>query len=462
MGKNQIALNIFIFFLCAVLGWKTSVLAAEVRKIQIAEKPVPLNELIDRFSAEIAGEMKQNDTNRAGMLEFTLYDSSGYRTMARNEYLSFPIFCSSRLERKINTKLNDNTFKVLSSETTQKAFKEAGLTPSSLFTSKSKKIIKEITINGKPITCLIVGTIIGLEGKNLTLQCGVWDILRMKATVVVTGIAALASNELGFFQDWLPNGFLAENSLQASAEEDVTEENIRPSESRPKQEKQDLTGKKKEKTLQSVFSPDFPFPVDIQVKNNSTNRYESRPMEIINGQLYIPFQLGEVYQIVIKNRTESQVGLRLFVDGLNTHPEKIDGETIIGARVGLDEGRFWILRPTRPTSKDPFAEGAKIRGFYEKIGNSGSLREFQITAVSNSLAAVREFTENVGDITLAFYSFQEEPVEATKGIDPVATGLGQRVQDRDIKIISGRKIDRPLSIYHIRYATPDAIALLKK
>ncbi len=461
-----------LFLGLLLLGNAAVVSAAEARNVQIAEEPLPFNELMDRFSQEIAYEMERSSLNRAGMIEFTTVSEQNVRTLARNDYLSFPLLCASRLERKIQGKLSGETFKVLSSEQTQRALKSAGLEPNGLFSKDGARTVKEVTINGKPLACLIVGTFVSLEGKNLGVKCGVWDIFRMRPILVVAGVAALSVNELGAFKNFFPKDAL--NELKPS--ETASTKPVAPSRtewsgvSRPtnkekaKKEKEEEEETERQATAEDpipprpVFSPEFSFPVDVQVRNPETDRYETRPIEIVNGQLYVPLRLDEVYQIVIKNKTESEVALRLLVDGLNTHPERIDGETTVGARVGLDEARFWILRPTRPTRKDPNAEGAKIRGFYERVGDSGSLREFTVTTIEESLGARREFTDFAGDITLAFYSL----LPSTRGGETkgIATGLGNRVSD-SVQVFGGREVDRPLSIYHLRYATPEAIAVMK-
>jgi hypothetical protein len=159
----------------------------------------------------------------------------------------------------------------------------------------------------------------------------------------------------------------------------------------------------------------------------------------------LPVKAGEVFAIDIENRTDQIACLRLLVDGLNTLPETetIKGvETSVwGKHVNLDEARHWVLDP---------ADRREWRwsGFTTATGANGETREFVVAAEEYTLAARRKFTDNIGDITAAFYS----PAGAARGRLGVAAG---EVRRENLVEREGIAAGNLLAVVHVRLVDAD-------
>lgn len=138
--------------------------------------------------------------------------------------------------------------------------------------------------------------------------------------------------------------------------------------------------------------------------------------------------------------------MRLLVDGLNTLPEKSMEKGIdtfeVAPIVNLDEARGWILDPA--TSQSVW----EVRGFVTEVGAAGKLRRFVVVDDNLSLAARKNFTENLGLITAAFYS----PVNSRSGTGVEAVETSENFQQR-----RGVAPGDLLSVIHIRYTDPSEI-----
>jgi len=140
--------------------------------------------------------------------------------------------------------------------------------------------------------------------------------------------------------------------------------------------------------------------------------------------------------------------LRLLVDGLNTLPEKeADTKGLVtyhwGQHVNLDTARAWVLDPRE---SKVFA----VRGFTTKVGEAGEMRRFTITDAGQSLAARRNFTEQLGLITAAFYA----PSGGARA--PLGVEAGVQIQQK-LTVQKALAAGNLLGVVNIRYVDADEV-----
>jgi hypothetical protein len=195
--------------------------------------------------------------------------------------------------------------------------------------------------------------------------------------------------------------------------------------------------------------PKFPYRVMLMVDGK-----ERKPV-FRGNECYVPVSKGEEYEIWIENRSGGPVLTRLLIDGLNTLPEKDTTKGIstyiVGKRVNLDEARFWILDPfDLKTERKIWA----IRGFVTETGAQGKLRKFTVVDADQSLAARRQFTDQIGLITAAFYAPGSKP--RGSGIGQYGTEAGDE-QDEEILEQGGYRIGDMRGVVHLRYVDPSTL-----
>ena len=92
--------------------------------------------------------------------------------------------------------------------------------------------------------------------------------------------------------------------------------------------------------------------------------------------------------------------MRMLVDGLNTIPEPEGAkgvETFVwGKRANLDKARHYVLDPA-------FSRIFAVSGFATETGVAGKYREFVVRWPSTRWRQRRQFTDQIGLITVAFY-----------------------------------------------------------
>ncbi len=183
----------------------------------------------------------------------------------------------------------------------------------------------------------------------------------------------------------------------------------------------------------------FPFPVRVKIGGRA------REFVIEDNDAFVPVREGEEYEIEVENRSGQPVCMRLLVDGLNTLPERGRGagEFIVGKRVDLDDARHWVLDPA-------VSQLFAVRGFVRETGSQGREAAFTVSRAEQSLAARRQFTDQIGMITAAFYA----PRSGARGRLGTAAGreLRQNLAER-----GGIELGNLLAVVHLRYADADEL-----
>ena len=169
-----------------------------------------------------------------------------------------------------------------------------------------------------------------------------------------------------------------------------------------------------------LLRDNFPYGLGIEVNG------QLRTPSVIDGQLVVRLDMGEEYVVRVWNRSEREVFMGLYVDGVNSiggnleQPEKTPTE------------RTWFLRPS--------PDARRISG-WQKIDpqtKEASYEKFVIVGASDTVAREASqpggdaFDDNLGLITAVFYSYGMDEIPRTKGIaklanDNIGTGRGQKV-----------------------------------
>jgi hypothetical protein len=191
-----------------------------------------------------------------------------------------------------------------------------------------------------------------------------------------------------------------------------------------------------------LLDPRFPFPVRVWIGG------KERKGIARGNDWFIPVREGEVYKLEIENRSDRVVCMRVLVDGLNTLPERDDTKGVVtmvwGKRVNLDEARHYVLDPARSRIQ-------WVTGFATETGAQGKLRDFRVARAEKSLAARRQFTDQIGLITVAFYL----PAGGSRG--PLGTEAGEE-RRADLTEHAGVNVGNLIAVVHIRYGDADELS----
>jgi|GEM_PF-6141448 len=393
--------------------------------------PIPekQSDSIYRIAGQMATMIHCYGMNRVAVSEFTLAEGNKLK-MAKPAFMETPMIMAKDMERRlVSNKLSPNRYVIMPTDQLQEKMSLAKIEPETLLSEKSKETLGRIMVDGKPLSSIIVGFF--KKPNSLSFTCGLVDVATMKPLLVTSSIV--------------------------------------------KTEPRDFDGDK-------AFSSNY--PVDIQVKNRQ-GEYEDREIHFIGGRAFVELQKNEVYQVVVRNFTNDTVGFRVLVDGMNTHPERETtivpgkelpkefstaksrvGKLVAQKQVPLHEANFWVLKPTIKRADGTQTTGARIKGFYESLGENSTYHEFVVTDAADSEAAKSGYTNELGSITVGVYSLRSQTrAEPDRGVvsaelGELGTKKGNAGQDQEIKVFSGMEIDETKSLVYIRYVTPAHLQLL--
>lgn len=380
-------------------------------------KPQSLRQTLGDVAEEVAAAIHQRGLKKVGVLEFI--EDTKLGEMLGADYGLLGRYCADELERRLGDQ-SDEKFSVVDRRQLQRTLSAQRF---SLADLGSADAIQSIAGKLGGLSVIAVGTLSNRTGRIMSLKCKLMCTDTMELAGWAGGMAALNENE------WAMLG----KSVQ------VTPEDRRPDYTAPV-----LIERLDERANEPHPLTDASFPFRVKLAIGGKER-----KGVFRGNDYfVPVKKGEVYEIWIENRHVTKVLVRLLVDGLNTLPEKETTKGaqmfVIGKRVSLDEARPWILSPRPKSVSGPF----RVRGFVTETGARGKYREFTVVDAAESLAARRQFTDQIGLITAAFYA----PDVGERG---VGTGLGQE-RDADLTEREGR-CGKLLAVVHLRYVEADAL-----
>jgi len=408
-------------------------------------KPQTLKELLADMAEQVAWSMEERKLAKIGVLEFTNDTKLGELLGA--DFGVLGRYCAEELERRLMD-LGGDKFSVVDRRRLQTALKSQQFNLDNLGSAVAMKSLSD-EAGGMPAVAL--GTLRNRTGRVVTLQCKVLQTERDDLAGVAGGTALLNESEwamLGRSVEVRPEDYRVTALGPGVSSEGGKDQLI---------ERLDY----RSQGGHPMLNPDFPYRVKIMVRDRASGRMVEARSAFRGNQMFVGLRQGDVYEIWVENRSGRMVNLRLLVDGLNTQPERLRGKMmvveeaapvarpnaeddwVVGARVNLDEARYWILDPK---TSNLFA----IRGFFSKLTGEGNYREFRVVDAQKSLAARQSFTDQIGLITAAFYA----PKSTSRA--PVGTELGDQRTDK-VELMEGTACGPLVAVVNIRYVEPETL-----
>lgn len=389
-------------------------------------RPQRLKNVLADMAEQLADALADRQFKRVGVLEFT-NDTSLGELLGAN-FGGLGKYCSDELERHL-TQLAAQRFSIIDRRSLESALKTERFGVEKLASPTALESLARRVKGGMPVVA--VGMLCSRARSAVRLQCKLIDTETDEAVISVGGVAEINESE------W---AMLGGSALVSPAvyRVDISEsDRQRPFRFASKVEKLDQLAR----GPHPLLDPKFPYRVKIIIGG------QERQGMFRGNELFVPVRVGEEYEVLVENRSGRIVLLRLLVDGLNTLPQKqqkgVRGDSI-AARVNLDEARHWVLDPAKSKENG-------FRGFVAETGQHGEVRKFKIVDAEASLAARRQFTDNIGLITAAFYA------DAGHARGGVATGFGES-REEDLTERAGTKVGNLLAVVNIRYVEEKALA----
>lgn len=448
-------------------------------------KPITLDSLLEQIADQMAMAMDIYDQKQTAVPEFTV-NTGVSSLLGREKYGLLSTYCADEIERRLKAKLvilGHDDFQIVQREKLQSTLKERRIDTAAL-----EGIVKgtgDVPPSTQPtqktidVNSIILGTLRDRNKADVHIQCELVNVSDRNTINVAGGLATLTENEWAMLgrsvivqqNDRLDPGDHNRETLDTTTSSAASYAPLSVSTSTDSgisalgqsdvyafttnEDTFDQWDERSE-TTHPLFRTDSSFQVEIAVKNRS-GRFQTRPIQNIDGQAVVTLRQGEVYRIHLKNKLPEEVAARVLVDGLNTLPERKSGakakfsaiendsrDLEIGPRVSLARARFWIIAPA-----DSQSLWNMIPGFFRDTGTNGKYHEFRVSDAPNSLAAQKEYTDEIGIITVAFYTLQDEP-SLERNVPFVGTKAGdirsQKIQER--KNVSAGPL---LAVFHIRY-----------
>lgn len=401
--------------------------------------PQTLKATIADIAQQLALDMQERHVERIGVLEFTSETPLGELLGA--DFGLLGKYCAEELEGSL-TDYGGDELTIVDRRRLQTTLAKQGFTLDSLGSGEALEQLSKET-GGLPL--LGVGTLRSRSGRVVSLQCKLLATNSDEVAGMAAGVAELNPSEWAMLgrsarlseEDRLPPAPGPDTLVVEPISHQIIERlDERATEGHP------------------LADPDFPYRVRVVV-----NGKEHQPV-FSGNDCYVGLSKGDIYQLWVENRSGEAVGMRLLVDGLNTMPEshKADeGKAMVveqAARVNLDDANFWLLDPesiTDPRKKKQWA----IAGFFKQFKPKGVYHEFLVGDISEAPLARRQFTDQLGLISAAFY----EPVRG--GTRSMITLEGER-REVEVATVNGFRIGDLLAVVHIHYVSPQELSKIAR
>lgn len=384
--------------------------------------------VLDDLAEQLALDLEERQIDKIGVLEFANETPTGEVLGA--EFGSLGKWCAEELERRLMD-YGAKKFAVLDQRRLQAALAEQQF---SLDNLGSTAALKELARKTGGLPALVQGKLSRRVHSALHLQCKVVATDSDQVYGLAAGPAVLNESQ------WAMLG------RSAVLKPDDYRPPLPDPHAPPNAATDQLVQRLDQQTQgpHPLQDPAFRAKFNVYVKVGGQER-----RGVFRGNDYlVPLRKGEEYSVRLENKSGQLVHVRLFVDGLNTLPEKSQGtkgvETWeVAPRVSLDVARAWILDPARDS-------GFTVSGFTTETGAQGKWKRFLVTDAEKSLAARRKFTEQLGLITAAFYA---DGSGTRSGIGTT----GGREEKLDLTERGGLKVGNLLHVVQIRYVDADGL-----
>ena len=414
--------------------------------------------LINDMAEQIDLLMRIGNYPRLAVPEFVSGESGKFEP----KYGALPRWASDELRKAVvqASRINRSSYSVLSENATRRLMQSRGLTPDDLGTEKSR----ELKIEGKEVPLLIDGRLTLFGNGSVALRSVLLHTEEESEVGNVGGIAMLNAAELGMTET--SGVFASTHSVLPPRPEAelVSMQGVGLVD--PQQRREVVEVLENREKPHPMADPNSPFKVRFEVRpmNRPNAAYVERKVVVDGNECFLPLSKGEEYRIMVKCETEHEVFMRVLVDGLNTlsQPETIkakdivieavdpknEGEHVIMPRASLDSARPWVMPPKQERA---------IQGFYDANSRASTLQRFQVVDADESVAARKNYTEQLGLITIGFF----KPVNPL-GERRIGTGAGRRETVRIERYTGGNVPGPMMAVYNIRYLTPETLKKFSK
>ena len=390
-------------------------------------RPQGLRQVLNDMAEQLANELEERRLGKVGVLEFT--SIAGLDELLGANFGLLGRWCAEELERRLIDQ-GEGKFSVIDRRRLQTALAGQKFEVKDLGSAEALKQLSG-RVGGMP--ALAQGTLRGRTGRVVTLQCKLVQTDNDELAGSVGGTALLNESE------WAMLG----NSVAVRPEDRMPDlpEPGRP----PKPPADQLISRLDQRTKgpSPLLDPSFPSPLHFTING------QERQFVFRGNECLLPVKAGEVYRIEVENKADQIVCMRVLVDGLNTLPEleRTKGvETLVwGKRVNLDEARYYVLDPA-------FSRVYGVRGFTTETGAQGKYRDFVVASAEHTLAARRQFTDQIRLITVALYN----PSGASRAL--LGTDAGQEGK-ADLTERNGVNIGTLIAVVHVRLVDADEVGM---
>jgi len=440
--------------------------AEKGKDFQLRLNAASLELLIANMAEQIDLKMRLNKYPRLAIPEFTSGESGRFDP----KYGTLPRWATDQLRDAIAevSMKNRSDYRVLSKNATLQLMQSRNLTPDDLGTGKTK----DVEIEGIKVPLLIDGRMTVYEDGRTKLSSVLLDA--DEEVGKVGGFAMLNPREIAMMEGSAVLERVTEPAPGTEAEAEAGYVIMPAVGAVPVEQHQAVNEVlEKRKKTSVIVNPDSPYKVRFEVRpmNRPNAAYVVRPVTIDGSDCYLPISKGEEFQIRIKCETTHEVFVRVLVDGLNTlsQREKVaeksfvvvpldpkNREYVVMPRASLDDARPWVINDPKATNKP--ADGFyAIQGFYDANGKNSTLRRFQVVDADESAAVRKNYTDQLGLITIGFF----KPEPPTRAPRDVGIKDGEVEEIPDLGTYKGDMVPgKMLEWFNIRYLTPEALEKL--
>jgi uncharacterized caspase-like protein len=419
--------------------------------------PLSSKQVLSEIAEEIAWAMKDRGLTKLGVLEFTNDTQVG--EVLRADFGLLGRHFATQIEGGL---LNKGTgkYQLVDRSRVVRKLKQMNFTVDDL---ADGSMLQRLASDPDAVPVLMRGTLYSRAGRILNIRCELKDTIDGTVLATANGTMELSPNE------W---GMLGQSATLQPEDHDppAPQPGAPPAPGVDAQADQTVARLDEEAQGPHPLSQsNNDFGIRIVVKKPD-GQLEDRKPRFKGNDCYVTLKKGEVFEVLATHKSDQRVLLRLLIDGLNTMLEDAGGppgeqlETvevpvdpsapdkgvvrkIIGKRVSLDEARPWVLDPKDRNPRNPWW---RIGGFASALGASGKVREFEVVDASQSLAAEREFTDQIGIITAAFFAPKGTSRGGNEGVRP-----GEEV-NQSIRVVGGNKeCGNLLSVINIHYGSEE-------
>ncbi|MCL2120565.1 MAG: hypothetical protein FWH27_19300 [Planctomycetaceae bacterium] len=423
--------------------------AAAGKDFKLPLRAIVLADLIDDIAEQIDLQMRMENFKQIGVSDFT----SGTNKMFDPSYGTLSNWVSNRLREVLTKKARANRsgYKVISENALREILMSKGITPEDLGTEKTKSI----KIGGAEIPLLVDGQMTLFGNAGISLRTNLLDTQGKSDVGQAGGVAMLSVTEIGMTN---VSGKFAISSSPQTQRPPVTEPGIGLVSAQRVNDAIQL--RREQEKPHPITDASLPFKVWFEVRPlNSTNvEYKKRDIEIVGNNCYLPLSMGEEYRIMVQNNSRNEIFARILVDGLNTlsqkemteakgayieatHPES-EGDYVVAPRASLSDARAWVMKSGITSA---------IEGFYDANFKNDKLHRFRIVDADQSAASRRNYTEQLGIITIGLFRAESKNTRST------ATGMGPDERTRLKEYTGNNAPGGMMVVYNIRYMTPEML-----